>query len=170
MSATGLEERTVDWAVNLFRPLLKDLGIQKLKDQSMVFTANYKAFQKYHMDSCVVIVKRYKFSKQNYKGVFIWQYNEKNEMFALYIILNENMYTTTLEKNEIFRKAVSTHYSSYSLFWSFIRSFFASASFDAICWNAWSSVSPLPSACPTSRNVPRENAGSVFASAARSRS
>lgn len=109
MSATGTEERTVDWAVNLFRPLLKDLRIQELKDQSIIFTANYRAFQKYHMDSCIVIVKRYKFSKPNYKGVFIWQYNTRNEIFALYIILNENMYDTTDVKNEIFRKAVSTH-------------------------------------------------------------
>ena len=61
------------------------------------------------MDRCVVIVKRHRFSNESYKGVFIWQYNEKNDIFVLYIILNENMYATSNRTDEVYRKAVSTH-------------------------------------------------------------
>lgn len=104
-------ERTIEWAINLFRPLLKKLHIQHLDQTIIIDTAQFQLLRRYNMDKCLVVVTRHKFKNANRKGVFCWQYNEETELYALYIILNDTLYTniSTNENTMIERKALSTH-------------------------------------------------------------
>lgn len=110
MSSSFPNRKTVEWAVHTFRPLMHDLQIGELKvnEHHQINTFDdlyYSNMVKCHMDNCVIVVKRIRFSKADYKGVFIWQYDKKTELFSLYIFLNDSLYTN----NNVIRKAVSTH-------------------------------------------------------------
>lgn len=105
----NINGRNLEWAVKTFRPLLKDLEIPKLKAKyNQILTSEYKIFNKYNMSNCVIIVSQYKFSKPEYKGVFVWQYSKEEDFYALYIVLNSNLFENT-QAIKIVRKAVSTH-------------------------------------------------------------
>ncbi len=108
MTVPDTQAAVLEHAVKIFRPLLKDLKLQELESLALVFTDNYKAFIRQHMTNCVIVAKRHKFTKENYKGVFIWQYDRETKMYALYIIINDNMYNSD-ENDGIYRKAVTTH-------------------------------------------------------------
>ena len=93
----------------MFRPLMHDLGIKKLalNDCHKITTFDdscYCLMARCNMDNCILVVKRMRFSKADYKGVFIWQYDKETKLFGMYIFLNDSLYN----KPEI-RKAVSTH-------------------------------------------------------------
>ena len=112
IKTTEKEKKSLEWAIGIFRPLMKDLHIQNLKqgDQgNIVTTSRYRIMRQKHMDNCVVVVKRFTFSKPNYKGIFLWQYNAKNKIYVLWILLNNDMYNDTSENAGVCRKAVSTH-------------------------------------------------------------
>lgn len=103
------DKKTVEWAVHTFRPLMHGLDIKSLTSgvyhQITTFDdLYYQNMVKCHMDNCVIIVMRMRFSKTCYKGVFIWQYNKETQLFCLYIFLNDNLFV-----NPVIRKAVSTH-------------------------------------------------------------
>lgn len=105
-------ERSIEWAINLFRPLLKDLHIQHLDQVIIIDTARYPFLRRYHMDSCLLVVTRYRFEKSNRKGVFCWQYDKETGLYALYIILNDTLYTdvpATDDDRMVERKAITTH-------------------------------------------------------------
>lgn len=105
MSTTDEDTRTIEWATKLFRPLLRDLDISHLEtDNVRILTAEYRAFIKHHMDNCVVVVCYHKLEQNYHQGLFIWQYNEREDFYALYIVLNTNLKTMP-----IIRKAVSVH-------------------------------------------------------------
>lgn len=109
MSSSNKDTRNIDWAVRLFRPVLVDLHIPDLKDEIRIYTANYRELQRYHMDKCLIIVKRFHFSKESYKGVFVWRYDSVCDMFILYIIVADNLFTNTTEEKSVYRKAITTH-------------------------------------------------------------
>ncbi|MBQ6567254.1 MAG: hypothetical protein IJP62_03390 [Treponema sp.] len=109
MSSSNKDARTIDWAVKLFRPVLVDLHIPALTDEIRIYTADYKEFQRYHMDRCLVIVKRFHFSKESYKGVFIWRYDATFDIFILYVIVADNLFEETSEESAVYRKAITTH-------------------------------------------------------------
>lgn len=110
MIKTNAEKHDIHWAVQLFRPVLIDLNIQNLANQTIVFSSNYRLLQRFHMDRCIIVVKRFHFSKDSYKGVFIWQYFKKQNVFVLYIIIADNMYGGNIKhEDEIYRKAITTH-------------------------------------------------------------
>ena len=107
--SNNISERDIEWAIKTFRPLLKDLEIPKLKaDYKQILTSEYKIFNRYNMSNCAIIVSQYEFSKLEYKGVFVWQYCKEEDFYALYIILNSNLFKNT-QAIKIVRKAVSTH-------------------------------------------------------------
>lgn len=109
MISSNKDTRTIEWAVNLFRPVLIDLNIPNLKDKNELCTSNYKLLCRYHMDRCDIIVKRFHFSNENYKGVFIWRYIAEIDTFVLYIIVNDNLFTRATSEERIYRKAITTH-------------------------------------------------------------
>lgn len=109
MTSSNSSKKTLTWAVDIFRPVLQSLKIQELELWTFKTTSGFRDLFRFHMDRAVIVVRRCKFSKPDYKGIFIWQYNEKNNIFALYILLNDNLYTDTSAKTGIIRKAVSTH-------------------------------------------------------------
>lgn len=111
MSSSFPNRKTVEWAVHTFRWLMHDLQIGELKvnEHHQINTFDdlyYSNMVKCHIDNCVIVVKRMRFSKADYKGVFIWQYDKETELFGLYIFLNDNLYAV---RNAVIRKAVSTH-------------------------------------------------------------
>ena len=105
------EERNIEWAIKVFRPLLKDLNISHLEkkdERRQILTADYKLFIRHSMDKCVIIVCRYNLYQDHHQGIFVWQYNEKEDFYALYIILNNNLFSPS-KTQAIVRKAVSVH-------------------------------------------------------------
>lgn len=103
--SSSKEKRDLEWATKIFRPLLKDLNIAHLTSgNTQVFTADYRAFIQRNMDNCIVIVCCHKLSQEHHQGLFIWQYNEKEHFYALYIVLNTN-----LKADSVARKAISVH-------------------------------------------------------------
>lgn len=102
-------EKTLNWAVDIFRPVLKSLKIQELDSWTFKTTSGVRELYRFHMDRAIIVVRRCRFSKPHYKGIFIWQYNEKNNIFALYILLNDDLYTNTSDDAGITRKLISTH-------------------------------------------------------------
>lgn len=102
-------ERGIEWAVKVFRPLLKDLSISTLSNTEnfrQILTAGYKEFIRHHMDNCVVLVCRHNLTKEEYQGIFVLQYNREENFYALYIILNDNLFAP---EKKVIRKAVSIH-------------------------------------------------------------
>lgn len=111
MISTNKDKKTLDWAVKIFRPVMKDLQIQKLEDNSYssIFTSNYKAMNRYNMVNCIIVAKRCHFSSPEQKGFFVWQYDKETGMYAMYILINDCMYHTEEHEKDVCRKAVTTH-------------------------------------------------------------
>ena len=110
MSSTNLEERDLGWALKTFRPLLKELKLQEVKAEARtVFTSSFKNLIRYNMANCIVVVKTKKFTNKDDRGLFIWQYNEETNMYALYIFLNESLYASDETELRIKRKAAGVH-------------------------------------------------------------
>ena len=62
------------------------------------------------MERCVIVALRYKFSNENDKGVFVWTYDKKRNIFILYIIINDNLYNDNMTHEDcVKRKLVTTH-------------------------------------------------------------
>ena len=102
-------ERGIEWAVKVFRPLLKDLSISTLSNTEnfrQILTAGYKEFIRHHMDNCVVLVCRHNLTKEEYQGIFVLRYSREENFYALYIILNDNLFSP---EKKVIRKAVSIH-------------------------------------------------------------
>lgn len=105
----SIPEKDIDWAIKIFRPVLKDLGISKLKNDKLVFTDNYSNLIKNKIIKCVIVIKKFRFLKSAHEGIFVWQYDEQTDMHALYILLNENLFhNNDVETNKI-KKAVAVH-------------------------------------------------------------
>ena len=110
MSSTNAEDKTVDRALQTFRPLLKDLGLQNVTSEpKVVFASSYKIFSRYNMANCVVVIKSKEFSDKNASGIFVWQYNEESQFYALHIIINKNLFKSDDIEFRIKRKAVGIH-------------------------------------------------------------
>lgn len=110
MSSTNAEEKTVPWALKTFRPLLKDLKLQNVSSEPrVVFASTYKVFNRYNMANCVVVVKAKEFSDKHASGIFILQYNEDTQLYALHIIINKNLFKSDDIKLRIKRKAAGVH-------------------------------------------------------------
>lgn len=109
MTSTNQDKKTLEWAVKIFRPLMKKLDIQHVIKQNYITTSSFREMFRHHMDNAVIIVHRCSFSNSEHKGVFIWQYIEKNKIYVLHILLNDDLYTKTSSDAGIKRKAVSTH-------------------------------------------------------------
>lgn len=110
MSSTNAEEKTVPWALKTFRPLLKDLRLQNVSSEPrVVFASAYKVFNRYNMANCVVVVKAKEFSDKHASGIFILQYNEDTQLYALHIIINKNLFKSDDIKLRIKRKAAGVH-------------------------------------------------------------
>lgn len=110
-SSKSATEHGTEWAFNLFRPILKDLHLQSFDNNSYLRTSLKKyGLVKHNMARCVIVPVRYKFTNPNYKGVFVWTYNKKKDMYILYIVINENLYGDNLKHEEcVKRKLITTH-------------------------------------------------------------
>ncbi len=110
-SEKSATEHGTEWAFGLFRPLLRDLRLQSVQDRTYLRTSNKKyGLIKYHMERCVIVALRYKFSNENDKGVFVWTYDKKRNFYILYIIINDNLYKDNMKHEEcVKRKLVTTH-------------------------------------------------------------
>lgn len=110
-SEKSATEHGTEWAFSIFRPLLRDLHLQLLQDRIYLRTSNKKyGLIKYHMERCVIVALRYKFSNENDKGVFVWTYDKKRNIFILYIIINDNLYNSNMSHEDcVKRKLVTTH-------------------------------------------------------------
>lgn len=110
MSSTNVSERTLEWALTTFRPLLQDLRLQNIaSDRRFVFTSGYKVFQRHNMSNCVVFIKTRKFENVSMRGYFVWQYDAETNMYALHIFINENLFVNEDLELRIRRKATGVH-------------------------------------------------------------
>jgi len=102
-------ERTIDWAVKVFRPVLKELHIGQLssKPYNYVLGGDYPALIRENMANCLLIVQKCKFLNPSNAGLFIWRYKESKKSYVLYILLSEKLF----EQNTlpVIRKNISTH-------------------------------------------------------------
>ena len=106
----GTEKRDEQWAIKVFRPLLKDLKLQeKKKEPFTVFTSQYQIFHRYNMTNCMIEVKTKVLSSKDARGLFIWQYDEEANFYVLRIILNPVLFDTDDIELRIRRKATGIH-------------------------------------------------------------
>ncbi len=109
MSSSNTQDKTIPWAISLFRPVLQGLGIRTLQSEKQLLLSQFRELHRYSMERCVVIVKRFKFNKPSYNGLFIWRYDEEHNFYALYILLNDNMYSDEEHTSCVKRKLVAVH-------------------------------------------------------------
>ena len=107
---TNVDERNTEWALKTFRPLLKALKLQEVKSEPFtVFASQFKLFHRYNMSNCIIVVKTKEFTNKDDRGIFIWQYNEETNFYALYIVLNKSLYETNDLEMRIKRKTTGVH-------------------------------------------------------------
>lgn len=107
---TNVDDKDTAWALKTFRPLLKALRLQEAKPEPLtVFTSQYKTFHRHNMTNCVIVVKTKAFTNKDDRGIFIWQYNEKSDFYALYIVLNSILFTESNLETRIKRKTTGVH-------------------------------------------------------------
>lgn len=107
---TNVDDRNILWALKTFRPLLQALKLQEVKSEPfLVFASQFKIFHRYNMANCVVIVKTKEFANKDDRGIFIWQYDEETNFYALYIVLNPLLFADSDIETRIKRKATGVH-------------------------------------------------------------
>jgi hypothetical protein len=107
---TNIDNKDTSWAIKTFRPLLKALKLQEVKSEPLILlTSTFKIFHRYNMSNCVIIVKIREFTNKDDRGIFIWQYNEENNFYALHIIINKILYNNNDIDTRIKRKATGVH-------------------------------------------------------------
>lgn len=107
---TNVDEKSLDWALKTFRPLLKALKLQEVKSEPfLVYASRFRIFNRYNMANCVIVAITKEFTNKDDRGLFIWQYNEKNNFYALYIILNKSLYENNDIDTRFQRKATGIH-------------------------------------------------------------
>lgn len=110
MSSTNLETRDLSWALKTFRPLLRALKLQEFSlDPKTIFASQFKIFNRYNMANCVIIVKYKAFTNKDDRGIFIWQYDEESNFYALHIVLNKILCENNDIETRIMRKATGVH-------------------------------------------------------------
>lgn len=110
MPDNAIELKSVDWAIKLFRPLLRSLKLQEINNKPLTaFPSEYKMFHRYNMANCAIVVEIKKFRNEDDRGIFIWQYNEETNFYAFRIVLNNYLYTKSDRKTKILRKAAGIH-------------------------------------------------------------
>lgn len=107
---TNVDDKNTAWALKTFRPLLKALKLQEVKSEPFtVFASEFKIFNRYNMANCVIVVKTKEFTNKDDRGIFIWQYDEETNFYALHIVLNKVLYDTNDIETRIRRKATGVH-------------------------------------------------------------
>lgn len=107
---TNTDERTIPWAIKLFRPVLKDLQLQKLNSQyTRIITGDYKIFARYNMSRCVIYAHKCAFSNVKHKGAFIMRYISEKNIYILHILLGADLYEEDIQETKICRKLITTH-------------------------------------------------------------
>lgn len=72
MPDNAIELKTVDWAIKLFRPLLRSLKLQEINNKPLTaFPSEYKMFHRYNMANCAIVVEIKKFRNEDDRGIFI---------------------------------------------------------------------------------------------------
>lgn len=107
---TNVYDKDTRWALKTFRPLLKALKLQEIKTEPfLVFASSFKIFNRYNMANCIIVVKTKKLTNKDDRGMFIWQYNEESNFYALYIVLNSLLFENDDIETRIKRKATGVH-------------------------------------------------------------
>lgn len=107
---SNIDDKDTLWALKTFRPLLKALKLQEVKSEPLiVFPSQYKIFHRYNMTNCVIVVRTKEFKNKDDRGIFIWQYDEKTNFYALYIVLNPLLFAGSDSDTRIKRKATGIH-------------------------------------------------------------
>lgn len=103
------ETQRLDWALSVFRPILKDLNISKLNGTSPTYIlgADYPQLIRGNMANCLLVVSQYDFTDKENTGIFVWRYRASKNSFVLYILLNKTLFEN--DNLKIMRKAVSIH-------------------------------------------------------------
>ena len=110
MSGNTVDEKSVSWALKVFRPLLQALHLQELKEEPLIrHASSFKIFRRYNMANCVIVTKCKKFTNQDALGIFVWQYDAQTDFYALHIILNKELYVTPDKELRIKRKTTGIH-------------------------------------------------------------
>ena len=104
--------RDEEWAVDLFRPLLRELKLQESsKSYVLVKVSDYRHLVIKGMGRCLIVLKRRPLSKQNLpnRGYFVFIHREKENLYILYIVIDSDLYQDDSLDLRIARKAVGIH-------------------------------------------------------------
>lgn len=113
---SNTDDKNTAWALKTFRPLLQALKLQEAKSEPViVFPSQYKIFHRYNMTNCVIVVKTKEFTNKDDRGIFIWQYDERSNFYALYIVLNSLLFADSDIETRIKRKATGIHEFTHSV-------------------------------------------------------
>jgi hypothetical protein len=104
-----MPERDVESVVNLLRPLLRDLHVQKLECEPVVIKASsYRELIAAGMRQCIIVARQTTFSDDT-KGVLSFSYDKARNIFLFIINVNKNLFLGNSHDSRVTRKAVAVH-------------------------------------------------------------
>lgn len=105
----GKSIHDVEWAIEIFRPLLKELNVQYVDaTPHCVQAACYRVLVINGMARCLVAIQTQAISNDK-KGYIASIYNKEKDLFIFSIVLNENLYQSNDIELRMQRKALAIH-------------------------------------------------------------
>ncbi|MEE0886771.1 MAG: hypothetical protein UIB61_07685 [Treponema sp.] len=108
--APSNSNRNVEWAVETFRPLLKDLHLQNVSKDSptIIKTADFRNLIVKGMGRCIIAVQRQVIS-DGQSGYCTFIYNKEYNLYILSIVIDENLFNNDSLDSRTKRKALGIH-------------------------------------------------------------
>lgn len=106
------QKRDEEWAVNLFRPLVQKLELQKKSESPvLVKVSDFRHLVIKGMGRCLIVLQRRSLSEHNptNKGYFAFIHHKGTDLYILSIVIDSNLYRDDSLELKIGRKAIGMH-------------------------------------------------------------
>lgn len=102
-------DRDTEWALETFRPLLKDLHLQFVEEKpTIIKTMDYRNLIVKGMGRCIISVTKKKVP-QGKKGYCVFSHNSEYNIYILLIVMDEGLFLDNSLELRIQRKALGIH-------------------------------------------------------------
>lgn len=105
-----MSDQLTEWALALFRPVLKQLKVQDLrKEPSIVRASEHPSLIQTGMERWIIIARQSAFFKEGEKGCVSIAFDNAHELFLLSINVNDNLFVDNSHELRTQRKMVAIH-------------------------------------------------------------
>ncbi|MBD5404311.1 MAG: hypothetical protein HDR55_04910 [Treponema sp.] len=99
----------VEWAVDIFRPLLQELNVQNIGDvPTIIKTTDKRNFIIKGMGRCIIGIQRQVLA-DGQKGYCVFIHKKELNLFVLSIVIDESLFTSDRHDLRVQRKALAIH-------------------------------------------------------------